>query len=175
MISSVYKDLFITYFWQLSVIFVHAAAFYLHLITHLLEVLRPLILVDSPSFSIWLGPNGFYFSAIMLFGFPSSVTVINITVSSPSSWLKTHGEVSFDCSLLCLKIIVKYRWLSPHYKPIPSFLIKYLDFSSVFFPPFLGLSYTVFLPFFPPLQNACCQNCKSPSFSYIDAVEIVII
>lgn len=150
-ISSVYKGLFITSFWQVSVIFVHAAAaFYLHLITHLLKVLRPLILVGLLSFSLWLDQNGFYFSAIILFSFPSSVTVVNITVSSPSPRLRHSAKVSFECSLLCLRIIVKYCWLSPHYKSIPSFVVKYLDFPTVsFFSPLLGSFLCYFSPF-PP-------------------------
>lgn len=159
MISSVYKDLFITYFWQLSVIFVHAAAFYLHLITHLLEVLRPLILVDSPSFSIWLGPNGFYFSAIMLFGFPSSVTVINITVSSPSSWLKNPwwGQFWLFSPLLednC-QILLAFPPLQAY-----SFLFNQIFgfFFCIFFPPSWVFPTLFFSLFSPPFKMLAAKT-----------------
>lgn len=109
-----------------------------------------MILADSPPFCIWLDQKGFCCSAIMLFSFSSSVTVDNTTVSSPSPRLKHYGKVSFACSLPRLKKIVKSCLLFSRYESIPSFLAKYLDFSSVSFFLFLGLSYAISPPPPPP-------------------------
>lgn len=121
-----------------------------------------MILADSPPFCIWLDQKGFCCSAIMLFSFSSSVTVDNTTVSSPSPRLKHYGKVSFACSLPRLKKIVKSCLLFSGYESIPSFLAKYLDFSSVSFFLFLGLSYAISAP---PPPRFSPSKCLLPKLS----------